>query len=71
MTAPIGSTSLRRKTLELVQNRPARIKLKTIADDLGLPMAWLSAFSRGELEAPNVDRVQLIWEYMTGRELDV
>ena len=71
MTKSIYSTRLRDRTLYLVQERPARIKLTRIARDTGLPLSWLSAFTRGEIDEPSVCRIECLYEYLTGKQLEI
>lgn len=71
MSLPTPSGSLHLRTLRLVQGLPRTKTLAQVAADTGLPPAWLSAFCREEMDAPNVNRVQVLFEYLSGRRLDV
>jgi hypothetical protein len=71
MSLPIPSGSLHRRTLELVRSVPRSTTLSQIAEATDLPLGWLSAFSRDEIKAPNVNRVQILFEHLSGRKLEV
>lgn len=71
MSLPTPCGSLHLRTLELVKALPRDITLTQVASGAGLPLAWLTAFCRGDINAPNVNRVQRLWEYLTGRKLGV
>ena len=71
MRQTFGGTRLRDKTLALVRAVPRSVTLQQIADEAGLPAAWLSAFARGEIDNPSVCRIERLWEYLTGRQLEV
>lgn len=67
----IKEKSLYLYTLELLQNRSAKLQLKIIADETGLSEDWLSKFNLGKSRNPSVNAVQILFEYLTKSELDL
>jgi hypothetical protein len=65
------STKLRDKVLDLVRNRPVHLTLKKISEDTKLPVGWLKVFAQGAIEAPSCNRVETLYEYLTGTTLKV
>ena len=57
-------TTLRDKTLELLQNRSVKLPLRKIAKDTGLTEGWLSMFGRDQIPEPSVNSVQTLYEYL-------
>jgi hypothetical protein len=68
-TTPSGTLKI--ATLKLLRELPRERSLTDVANGCGLSPAWLSAFVRGEIASPSVDKVQCVWEYLTGRALNV
>lgn len=73
---PVGHRSrLLLKTVDLLKNRPRSLKLRTISEDLSLPQAWLEAITylvdEEPTYSPSVDRVETLYCYLTGKQLDI
>lgn len=66
---PTMNSSLRDRTLDLLQNRSVKITLRKIAEDTGLPEGWLSAFHTNSIDEPSVNKVQTLYEYLTNSKL--
>lgn len=64
-----GMESLHRRTLELLKE--SGIPLPVIYKETDLPYYWLKKFRSQEIKEPSVNRVQRLYEYLTGRELAV
>lgn len=64
-------TTLRDETLRLLADRPARITFKRISKDTGLPESWLSMFGNGSINDPSVNRIETLYEYLTGRSITI
>lgn len=43
--------------------------LTTIANDSGLPYHWLHSFRYQKVSNPSVNRVQKLYEHLTGKQL--
>lgn len=56
-------------TRELLKNRPRTLTLAQIAEDSGVSLGWLNAFSAGLYSEPSVVRVQKVFERLTGEKL--
>jgi len=69
MSSATPCGTLHTRTLELVRNAPRTMTLTEIALGADLPVAWVTSFFRGEIEAPNVNRVQRLYEHLVGRPL--
>jgi hypothetical protein len=71
MATSTSSTRLRDKTLKLLADLPRNVTLKEVAEACDLNLSWLSAFARGEIEHPSVNRIECLYEHLTGRKLKV
>lgn len=60
--------SLMTETLRLLKNRGKKT-LPEIHDETGIPFYWLRKFIGGEIDDPSVNRVQILYEYLSGRKL--
>jgi hypothetical protein len=61
--------SLMKETLRLLQQGP-----KTtlgVYRETGVPYHWLQKFIRGEIPNPGANRIQFLYEYLTGTSLAV
>lgn len=70
---PCGS--LYRHTLELVRQRPVTMTYAKLAEacfeksDGNVTETWLRQFATGRSHSPDVDRVQAVYEVLTGKPL--
>lgn len=64
-------TTLRDRTLSLLQDRPARVSLKLISEETGLPESWLSMFGQGNIDDPSVNRIETLYEYLSGQAITI
>lgn len=55
------------ETLRLL--RENRKRIIQISSDTGLPFWWLRKFMGKEIRDPSVNRIQLLYEYLTGTKL--
>lgn len=55
------------ETRELLANRPSRIKLKEIAADCGISIAWLSQLQTGKLLDAPISKVQSVNKWLKDR----
>lgn len=65
------TTTLRDKTIDLLQTRPITLSLKQIAMDTGLNEGWLSMFHKNRIDGPSVNMVQTLYEYLTKSQIKV
>lgn len=61
--------SLMVATFELLKESDK--KPHDIYAETGLPFHWVKKFAAGEFENPSVNRVQFLYEYLTGTNLTV
>lgn len=59
--------SLMQQTRELV--KASELGLLGIYKSSGLPFYWLRKFASGEFRNPSVNRVQFLYEHLTGKSL--
>jgi len=59
-----SETSWRDTTRNLLNKRPASLKIEQIAKDLGVSSAWLRMFARGEIDNPGVNTIQSLNAYL-------
>lgn len=64
-------SKLAAKTRELLLH--SEIRSERIAADCEVTMAWLMRFRSkfGETEAPSVDRIERLYEYLSGKVIEV
>ncbi len=43
--------------------------LPEISSGTGIPFYWLRKFISGEIDNPSVNRIQKLWEYLSGKKL--
>lgn len=61
--------SLMVETLRLLRERKST--LPEVAVSAGIPFYWLRKFLGGEIQDPSVNRVQKLYEYLKGHQLEV
>jgi hypothetical protein len=61
--------TLHKKTFDLVKKDDR--SLAELSTDTGLPFYWLQRFSQGAFKNPSVNRVQHLYEKLTGKPLKV
>lgn len=61
--------SLYARTLELLQASDKSLPL--IYKETDIPFYWLRKFSSGTVPNPSVNRVQRLYEYLSGKKLEV
>ncbi len=59
------------RTLERLRSRPEKLTLSVISQDTGLPRDWLALILGKPDLSPSVDRIQRLYEYLSGNELRV
>lgn len=59
------------RTLELLRNRPRSQTLAVVSQDTGLPKEWLIAIISRPETSPGVDRIEVLYEYLSGKQLQV
>lgn len=66
-------SSLRDKTRKLLADKLTSnsITVQQISNDTGLPVYWVQAFHRNFSQKADVTQVQTLYEYLTGRQLEV
>lgn len=64
---PVGS--LHQRTRELLKT--SEKSLPVIYRESGISFFWLRKFSSGELKNPSVNKVQQLYEFLTGKKLTV
>lgn len=62
---------LRDATVFLLQTRPANLKLTQIAEATSIPIGWLKVFARGEIADPSVNRIETLYEYLCGAQIEL
>lgn len=63
------SKTLMEKTLQLLKE--TNTPIETITQDTKLTFYWLTRFRRNEFKDPGVNKVELLYEYLTGKNLSV
>lgn len=60
---------LMRRVHELLKQDPR--SLPDIYRESGIPFYWLKKFNDGEYQNPSVNRVEYLYTFLTGRDLEV
>lgn len=61
--------SLTEATRQLVKTKAAEITFQKLAANLDVSIDWLSKFANGRIESPAADRIQFIYETLSGSKL--
>ncbi len=61
--------SLHEATRKLLLDTP--IPVMRISKELKISYVWMMKFRNGEIQDPGANRVQSLWEYLSGRDLEV
>ena len=61
--------TLMEKTSELLNN--TQIPIEKISSETTLTFYWLTRFRRNEFKDPGVNKVEILYEYLTGKNLSV
>jgi len=56
--------NLYQQTFKLIQNRPAKLELKKIAEDLDISYSWILKFNSGDIENPSYKTLQALHDYL-------
>ena len=62
-----SSRSLKYRALVLLNESP--LADREIAKAIGISAPWIRLFKNGDIKAPNVDTVQRLYEYLSGKPL--
>jgi len=61
--------SLVKETLRLINNEPRG--LLAVSQKTGVPFYWLRKFSAGKIPNPGVNRVQFLFEKLSGEKISL
>ena len=64
-------TSLRDRTLELLRDRNKLVTFRTIQNETKIKEDWLAKFSQGLIDNPSVNKIQTLYNYLSGHKLDL
>lgn len=59
---------LRDETRRLLVNRPKTLSAMDIAKEVGVSVAWLNSFARGDISNPGVLHIETLNEYLKNIE---
>ena len=65
------STSLRDKTLDLIQNRSVKLTFLVMSAETGIGERWMRMFSKDQIPNPGVNTIQTLYEYLSKKKLEV
>ena len=63
--------NLYEKTLKLIRNCPRNITYADIGHNTGLSIHWIEKFGQGKIKNPSVQKVQTLYEFLTGKKLEI
>lgn len=61
-------STLQAATVQLIKDSP--LTLPELYRDSGVPFFWLRKFVYNEIKNPSVNRVQYLYEFLSGKKLD-
>ena len=64
-------SNLVERTKQLLKNRPAELTYKKIEAETGLTVAWLTHFASHSDVDPAAGKIVTLYEYLSGKELEV
>ena len=67
----MSSPKLLTKTIEAIKNRPSCLTYNHIADECNVSIRWLDNLVAGKIKDPGVTKIEAVYEFVTGRSLDV
>lgn len=71
MTYDAGNNKLLYATVQLLRNRPPDLSYRKISKEAKLPLRWLEQFAQDKIRNPSVNRIEALYEYLSGTELKV
>lgn len=60
---------LMRRTLELLRDR--QVTRRAIYDATGIKLDWLQKFEQRQIDNPSVNTVERLYEFLSGKELEL
>lgn len=63
--------SLKTRTLSLLQSRNRDNDYRNIAALTGLKPTWVASFAQGRIKEPSVDKVETLYQHLSGKQLDL
>jgi hypothetical protein len=67
----MGSISLTERTRNLLRSRPRHMTYQHICEATGLDLHWVRSFGASMSQDSACGKVQILWEHLTGRTLDI
>lgn len=72
----MAGSSLNERTLHLLRDRPRYLTYERLAQEIapacqGVTATWLFQYVNGRTAFPHVDRVQAVYEFLSGNKLFV
>ena len=64
-------SKLYEKAIFLLQNRNVKVQFKDIEKATGVPEGWIKAFNSGKMKNPSVVRVEKLYSFLSGNELNI
>lgn len=70
----MASVNLNDRTLELLRNRPRTLSYAKLAEAMkdihpAVTLSWIQQYAHGRYTFPPIDRVQALYEFLTGKPL--
>jgi hypothetical protein len=65
------SSKLLAETLRLWAERDKQVSLQAIASVTGLSVRWLYHFDRQASKAPAVDKVECLYNFLSGKQIEL
>lgn len=58
-------------TKKLLANRPRSVRYIDIENATGIPVGWLKSLSRGATKDPSCARIEALYEFLSGKSLNL
>jgi enoyl-[acyl-carrier-protein] reductase (NADH) len=56
-------------TRQLINDRPAKISIKMIADEIGKTSAWVNMIANGDIKNPGINSIQKLHDYLQNNKV--
>lgn len=59
------------RVIELLHNRNYKVTIRQISEKTSIPEGWIKQLQRGKINEPSCPRIEKLYEYLTGTEINV
>lgn len=67
----MSASVLATRTREALAARPRIVTYEVIAEECGVSVRWIQQFASDTIADPGVHKVEALYNFLTGKELDI